>query len=202
MKEQIYLYPVWVRLWHLLNALMFLALIFTGLCLQYSSEDYTIISFKYAVSIHNIAGLILLANYMFFIFGNLLTPNGKYYQFHRSGMIKRLLKQGRYYSFGIFKNESAPFPITKKRKFNPLQKFSYVMVMYLFMPFIIITGVAMFFPEILPAKLLGFSGIHLTDLIHIVTGFILSIFMIVHIYFCTIGKTPTANFKSMINGWH
>jgi len=202
MKEQVYLYPVWVRLWHLLNALLFLGLIFTGLCLQYSSVDYTIIPFKYAVTIHNIAGFILIANYLFFIFGNLLTPHGRYYQFHRAGMIKRLLNQGRYYSFGIFKNENAPYPISKKRKFNPLQKFSYVVVMYLFLPFLIITGIGLFFPELLPAKLFGFSGIHFMDLIHILTGFILSIFMVIHIYFCTIGKTPLANFKSMINGWH
>jgi thiosulfate reductase cytochrome b subunit len=202
MKEQVYLYPVWVRLWHLFNAILFLGLIFTGLCLQYSSEDYTIIPFKYAVSIHNITGFILVANYLYFIFGNLLTRNGRYYQFHRAGMINRLLKQFRYYSFGIFKKEDPPFPITKKRKFNPLQKFSYVVVMYFFLPVIVGTGIAMFFPEVLPSKLFGFSGIHLIDLIHIITGFVLSVFLIVHVYFCTIGKTPSANFKSMINGWH
>jgi len=202
MKDQLYLYPVWVRLWHLFNALLCLALIITGLTLQYSSVDYTIIPFKYAVSIHNISGIILVINYLFFIFGNLLTPNGRYYQFHRSGMINRLWKQARHYSYGIFKKEKAPFPITKKRKFNPLQKLSYVVAMYLFMPIIVITGIAMFFPEILPSKIIGFSGIHITDLFHIITGFMLSIFMVVHIYFCTIGKTTTANFKSMINGWH
>jgi thiosulfate reductase cytochrome b subunit len=26
--------------------------------------------------------------------------------------------------------------------------------------------------------------------------------MCVHVYFCTIGKNPTSNFKSMINGYH
>ena len=128
MKEQVYLYPVWVRLWHLFNLILILTLIFTGLCLQYSSEDYTIIPFKYAVSIHNIAGFILIANYLFFIFGNLLTPNGRYYQFHRAGMINRVLRQFKYYSFGIFKKENAPFPIDIERKFNPLQKLSYVSV--------------------------------------------------------------------------
>jgi len=202
MKEQVYLYPVWVRLWHLFNLLLILALIFTGLCLQYSSENYTIIPFKYAVSIHNIAGFILIANYLFFIFGNLLTPNGRYYQFHRAGMINRVLRQFKYYSFGIFKKENPPFPIDIERKFNPLQKLSYVFVMYLFIPIIIIAGVLLFFPDIIPSKLIGLSGIQLIDLVHIITGFVISIFMVIHIYFCTIGKTPSSNFKSMINGWH
>ena len=202
MKDQIYLYSIWVRFWHLFNALLYLALIITGLSLQYSSKEYSLISFKYAVSIHNICGIALLISYIFYLFANRFTSNGTYYQFHLSGMYSRLLMQFRYYSFGIFKKEDPPFPLSVERKFNPLQKLSYVVVMYVFMPLIIVTGFGLFFPDILPSKIIGFSGIPLTDLLHIITGFILSIFMLIHIYFCTIGKTPFANFKSMINGWH
>jgi thiosulfate reductase cytochrome b subunit len=46
------------------------------------------------------------------------------------------------------------------------------------------------------------SGLHLIDLFHIIVGFLVSLFMVVHIYFCTIGSTPLSNFKSMINGYH
>jgi len=197
-----YLYPLWVRLWHLANALMFLSLIITGLSLQYSSVEYTIIPFNYAVSIHNITGIIICVGYVFYLFANRFTSNGQYYQFPLKGMMGRIMKQFRYYSYGIFKHEDAPFPVSVGRKFNPLQKISYVFVMYIFMPIVIITGLALLFPDMLPDKILGIGGIHITDLLHILMGFILSIFMIVHIYFCTIGKTPLANFKSMINGWH
>ncbi len=117
-------------------------------------------------------------------------------------MLERVMKQFRYYSFGIFKHENAPYPISIERKFNPLQKISYVIIMYVLMPIVILTGVALFLPDILPSKIFGASGIHIIDLLHITTGFILSIFMIVHIYFCTIGKTPLANFKSMFDGYH
>lgn len=202
MKDQLYLYPVWVRLWHLLNALLFLALIITGLCLQYSNNNYTIIPFNYSVSIHNISGIALCVSYVFFLFANHFTPNGNYYRFPKHGLFEGLLKQFRHYSYGIFKKEDPPFPISAERKFNPLQKFSYVIVMYAFMPFIIATGLGLFFPDFLPPKIFGTSGIHFIDLIHIITGFVLSIFMVIHIYFCTIGKTPSANFKSIINGWH
>ncbi len=202
MRKPMYLYPLWVRLWHLANALMFLALLVTGLSLQYSSVEYTIIPFNYAVSIHNIAGIIICVGYIFYLFANRFTSNGQYYQFPIKGMMGRIIKQFRYYSYGIFKHEDAPFPVSVGRKFNPLQKISYVFVMYIFMPIVIITGLALLFPDILPDKILGIGGIHITDLLHILMGFILSVFMIVHIYFCTIGKTPLANFKSMINGWH
>jgi len=75
-------------------------------------------------------------------------------------------------------------------------------VMYIFMPLVIISGIGLFFPDMLPDKIFGIGGIHFTDLVHILSGFIISIFMMVHIYFCTIGKTPLSNFKSMIDGWH
>lgn len=202
MKNQLYLYPLWVRLWHLANALMFLTLLITGLSLQYSSAEYTIIPFNYAVSIHNITGIALCVGYVLYLVANRFTSNGQYYQFHLSGMMGRIIKQFRYYSYGIFKKENPPFPITKDRKFNPLQKISYVFVMYIFMPIIVISGLALFFPEMLPDKIIGIGGILLTDLVHIITGFVLSIFIVVHIYFCTFGKTPFSNFKSMINGWH
>ncbi|MBL6944999.1 MAG: cytochrome b/b6 domain-containing protein [Bacteroidales bacterium] len=202
MKNQVYLYPIWVRLWHLFNALLFLALIVTGLSLQYSSNDYSLIRFDWAISIHDITGIVLCVAYIFYLFGNRFTSNGTYYQFHLAGMFNRILKQLLYYSIGIFKKEGAPYPISIDRKFNPLQKISYVIVMYVFMPIIIITGIALFFPDLLPTNLFGTSGIHIIDLIHIITGFALSIFMVVHVYFCTIGKTALANFKSMINGWH
>lgn len=202
MKDKLYLYPLWVRLWHMLNALLFLALVCTGLCLQYSSIEFTLIPFNYAVSIHNITGIGITVVFVFYLFANRFTSNGNFYQFKLSGLAKRVMKQFRYYSYGIFKKEKPPYPVTKKRKFNPMQKLSYVVVMYLLMPIMIFTGILLFFPDVLPSRILGIGGIHLVDLLHIISGFTLSIFMLIHIYFCTIGKTPLSNFKSMITGWH
>lgn len=202
MTKQIYFYPLWVRLWHLLNAIMCLILIITGLSLQYSSVDYTLIQFNYAVSIHNITGILLCFCYLFYLLSNRYTSNGRYYHFNVKTIFGKVIKQARYYSYGIFKKENPPYPIKVGRKFNPLQKISYVFVMYIFMPIIVVTGIALFFPDMLPDKVFGIGGIHFTDLLHIISAFLLTIFMVVHIYFCTIGKTPLSNFKSMINGWH
>ncbi|MCF8379583.1 MAG: cytochrome b/b6 domain-containing protein [Bacteroidales bacterium] len=202
MSEKIYLYPVWIRIWHWINALLFLLLIVTGLSMQYSSPNYTMIRFDIAVSFHNVTGFILIFNYIFFIIANWKSRNFRYYKCHVLGCSTRLQKQFRYYLYGIFKNEKAPFPISEDRKFNPLQKLSYLIAMYLLMPVMIITGLALIVPEVNIHNVFGISGIHLTDLLHITSGFVLSVFMIVHIYFCTIGKTATSNFKSMIDGWH
>jgi len=201
--DKVYLYPIWVRLWHLLNAVLCLILIITGISLQYSNPDFSIMTFNLAVSMHNICGIILTVSYLLFVFGNLFTPNGKYYKMKKKGRLKRLTKQFRYYTIGIFKGEEAPFKINEKRKFNPMQKLSYLLIMYIIMPLLFLTGWALLFPDlILINRILGTSGIHFTDLIHIIAGFILSVFMVIHIYFCTISKEPGASFRAMITGWH
>jgi thiosulfate reductase cytochrome b subunit len=199
--ERLYLYPVWIRIWHMTNALLCLVLIITGLSIQFSNPG-TVVKFNAAVSVHNVAGIFLTISYGLFFLGNLFTPNGAYYVIPVKGFLGRLMKQFRYYTIGIFKKENAPFPVNEESKFNPLQQVTYVVLMYVFVPFIIISGWGLLYPEMTVYSIFGISGLDLTDLLHITAGFAISIVMCVHIYFCTIGKNPVSNFKSMINGYH
>jgi thiosulfate reductase cytochrome b subunit len=199
--ERLYLYPVWTRIWHMTNALLCLVLIITGLSIQFSNPG-TVVKFNAAVSVHNIAGIFLTISYGVFFLGNLFTPNGAYYVIPVKGFLGRLMKQFRYYTIGIFKKENAPFPVNEESKFNPLQQVTYVVLMYVFVPFVIISGWGLLYPEMTVYSVFGISGLDLTDLLHITAGFAISIVMCVHIYFCTIGKNPVSNFKSMINGYH
>lgn len=202
MAEKVYLYQRWVRIWHMFNALSFLILICTGLCMYYASSVINLIPFEVSVAVHNITGISLCGLYLLFAVGNVFTKNGRYYRVIWKGFISRAKQQFIYYTVGMFKNQPPPFPISEERKFNPMQLLSYVWVMYFFMPILILTGIALLYPEFIPTQVLTKSGIHITDLIHITSGFILSIFMLIHIYFCSLGKTPSSNYKSMINGWH
>lgn len=199
-----YLYPKWIRAWHIMNALMFLVLIVTGISMQYTDKENSayIVGFAKAVKWHNFAALILTANYLIFVLGNAFTGNGKYYRIKKESFMADLAAQMKYYAFGMFKGEKHPFPVTMERKFNPLQKFTYVLAMYLGMPLLIISGIVLLFPEIAIDNVFGMSGLVLNDVLHITTGFLLSIFMIIHIYTCTLGAKPTSLFKGMISGYH
>lgn len=199
--ERLYLYPVWIRIWHMTNALFCLILIITGLSIQLSSPT-VVVKFKTAVALHNIAGILLTCSYIVFFVANLFTKNGAYYIIEVKGFIIRLLTQLRYYTFGIFRNEHPPFPVTIEEKFNPLQQFSYVVLMYVLVPLSILSGFGLLYPNITVNSVMGASGLDLTDLLHVSTGFLITVFMCIHVYFCTIGKTPTSNFKSMIDGYH
>ena len=201
-EGKIYLYPRWIRIWHALNAVFCLFLIFTGISMQFSNPKVPLIRFDVAVSIHNIVGILLILNYIFFFVTNVFSWNGKHYKIVFRGFYQQLMAQFQYYTQGIFKGGHPPFPITKERKFNPLQQFSYVLIMYIMVPVMSISGIGLLYPNFIPTQILGISGLHLTDLFHILAGFVISMFMFVHVYFCTIGKTTTSNFKGMLTGYH
>lgn len=202
MAEKLYLYPVWIRIWHLLNAILIITLIVTGVSLQYSSPEYSLIPFQHAVAFHNLAGIILSISYLFFFISNRVTRNSRFYKVNIGTMMTELMLQARYYLLGIFRKEKAPFPVTSERKFNPLQKISYVAIMYFFLPVVVLSGWGLLYPDIVISNIFGLSGLHLTDLVHIVSGFAISIFLFVHIYFCTMGETYSELFKSMVTGYH
>jgi thiosulfate reductase cytochrome b subunit len=74
--------------------------------------------------------------------------------------------------------------------------------MYVSVPLLIISGIGLLFPEIVLPGFFGISGLILTDILHITMGFFLSIFMIIHIYTCTLGSKPTSLFWGIISGYH
>lgn len=199
---KLYFYPVWLRVWHAFNALGIITLIFTGLSMQSSMEASKIINFKMVVNIHNVAGTVVAISYFLFFFGNLFTSNGKYYLVKLRGFFKRPMKQAYYYAWGMFHGMSSPYPLSEKRKFNPLQKYAYISVMYFAVPLVIITGIGLLFPEIIIEKVYAYSGVFVTAVLHSTMGFFISVFLIVHLYIASIGKSPLENFKSIVNGWH
>ncbi len=172
--------------------------------MQYTDKETArfVIRFDRAVALHNFAAIIITINYLQFVAGNFFTKNGKYYRVNWKSIWKELFIQAKFYSYGMFKGEKHPFPVTEERKFNPLQLFVYVLAMYVGMPLIIISGIGLLFPEITIPGLFGVSGLLLTDILHITVGFFLSIFMVIHIYTCTLGSKPTSLFKGMITGYH
>jgi len=201
-SEKFYFYPVWLRIWHGLNALGIITLIITGISMQSSIESSHILGFKVIVNIHNIAGILVTLSYFIYFIGNLVTLNGKFYIIKPRGFLKRPIQQAYYYAWGMFHGMKTPYPISEKRKFNPLQKYAYVMVMYMAVPFVIITGIGLLFPEIIIDQIYTFSGVFVTAIFHSALGFFISIFLIVHLYIASIGKSPLENFKSIITGWH
>ncbi len=201
-RKKLYLYPLWLRIWHNINAIGIVVLIYSGITLHYSATGGIFLNFKSAIISHNIAGIIVSANFIIVFIGNIFSKNGRHYRLKVRGVYRRMRIQLTFYIIGFFKGEKTPFPVKKKRKFNPLQKNSYIVIVYIFLPVLIVTGVALLYPEIIFEKFFGVSGIMLTAVLHSIAGFLVFIFLIIHIYAITLGKSIVDDFKSIITGWH
>ena len=201
-SKRLYLYPFWLRIWHHVNAVLMIILIITGLSMQYSNPVYPVIRFDLAVSWHNLAGILLTVSYFIFLIGVLFTSIGRYYVIKTEGLAVSFAKQLRYYLIGVFRGEKNPFQVTEKRKFNPMQLITYNLIMHAITPITFITGWALIYPETIVLNVFGYSGIMLTSLVHTIAGFLISIFLIIHLYVITMGKSTRENLKSIIYGYH
>jgi thiosulfate reductase cytochrome b subunit len=200
--KKFYLYPSWIRVWHWLNAFLFLLLIFTGISLQYSDTSSLLISFQTAVITHNICGVLLSIIFLYYVYKNIRSKNYRQYLPRIKESFGDMMKQARYYLRGVFKGEPHPFEVTPENKFNPLQRVTYFGVMFLAVPVVIISGWLLMFPELAPERIFGMGGVWPMAILHTAMGFFLSIFFVVHIYLATHGETATSNFKAMVTGWH
>ncbi len=201
-QKRLYLYPLWLRVWHHVNAVLMIFLIATGISMQYSDPAYPLIRFDVAVNVHNWAGILLTISYFFFLFGVIFTAIGRYYVIKTEGFVVSFIKQMRYYLFGVFQGQKNPFNVSEEKKFNPVQLITYNLIMHAITPITFITGWALIFPETIVLNVWGYSGIMLTSLVHSVAGFFISIFLIIHLYVITIGPSTRANFKTIIYGYH
>jgi thiosulfate reductase cytochrome b subunit len=198
MSRNFYLYPVWVRLWHLANVILCIILMLTGLQIGlYDPASGAADRFQARVSIHNVSGILLTISYLGFFFGNIFTRNGRHYRARVKGAAGRIMKQLHYYLGGRSRGEEVPFPADSDNKFNPLQKMSYSGTMYLIVPLLIITGWIMMYPASIIDLFPGFNIYAFTNLLHIVLAIVISLFMFLHLVFVIAGR----DLRSIITGW-
>ena len=200
--RKVYLYPLWLRIWHWTNATLYLILIITGISMHYSSVQDSFIPFRTARLIHNVSGIFLVFMYLDFLINNLFSWNGKSYVIKVKGLLNRIYLQTRYYLFGIFRGEPHPFESDENAKFNPLQQITYIFIMFIFMPLLLISGLMLLFPEYAPKVIFGVGGLWPTAILHVSVAYLLTLFTIGHIYLGTTGHSLTSNYKSMIEGYH
>ena len=202
MAERVYLIPVWLRVWHWTNALLMLTLMATGVSMHFAAPGAPVIRFDLARSVHNVAGLSLAALYAFFVIWNFVSGNWRQYVPTLSRAGERLRRQNHYFTVGLFKGEPHPYPPTPQAKFNIIQQVTYLLVMYALVPFLILTGMLFFFPELAPRSLFGMNGLLPIAVTHYVTGFLVTMFLLGHVYMGTTGVTPDSGMRMMLTGWH
>jgi len=202
MAEREYLIAPWIRIWHWTNAALILTLGTTGMSLHFANPNLPLVEFSLAVRIHNVAGVTLLVAYLFFVVANVVSGNWWQFVPKPPGILKRLIVQGNWYAYGVFRGDPPPHEPTSEEHFNVLQAVTYWSVMYLLMPVIILSGLVYLYPQFAPDKLFGFDGLLPVALLHYLSATAILLFMLSHIYLGTTGKTVGQMFKMMFTGWH
>ena len=194
MNERVYIFKGFERFWHWCQASLIIFLMLTGFEIH---GTYTLFGFGRAVDLHTIAAWALVGLWVFAIFWNFTTGEWRQY----APTVEKIGALFDYYTRGIFRGEKHPVHPTPVRKFNSLQRLSYLAILALVMPLIWITGwLQLFYGE---WERWGFGGLDLAQVAfgHTFAAFLILIFFIGHVYLATTGRTLTSHIRAMVTGW-
>jgi len=193
------LHPLTLRIWHWINTLLIFVLLFTGAKLRVPDLGL-LFDYKGAVLVHRATGYVLAASLLFWLIYAIASRSLVKYYTVRARDLKGFVRQAYYYGFGVFMGSRNPFPATSEEKFNPLQKTAYLAVQLLFTPVIVVSGIL--FANILRFRgaIAFVGGVRLLDAVHLVVAYVFLVYLFVHVYMATMGKSPITHIKEMFTG--
>ena len=202
-KEMVYLTPMPVRIWHWLNAFGIVTLCITGLQIRF--PDYVTVfgAYKAAIRLHNTAGAVVSVSYLLWLMYYLVVAKSlmKLYLPTLEDLKTGIFRQAFFYFLTYFLGKPNPHHSTPDSKFNPMQKATYLVIMFILLPMVIFSGVLLMYIAPLRELLLLLGGIKMLIGTHFLLSCCFTAFLFVHIYLATLGHTPLAHFKPMWSGW-
>ena len=197
--NEVYMYTVYERFWHWLQALAITILLVTGLEIHFSA--FELLGFAMAVRVHNIVAFVVVANAVFAALYHLASGEIRQYLPEPAGFFNHGIAQARYYLSGIFHGHAHPFEKRPDKKLNPLQQITYLSILNVLLPVQIVTGMLIWGAQRWVAVDEVLGGLSLLAPIHALGAWLFAAFLLLHVYLTTTGPTPTANIRAMIHGW-
>ncbi len=198
--KRIYLHPLPLRIWHWLNALMVIILLVTGIQVRIPGIS-ALHANDPALLVHRFVGWGMTASCVFWLVYSIISGHMRRHYGIRGRDLKGVFRQAKFYLFSIFKGEENPFRSSSEEKFNPLQKLAYGAIMFIFAPALVVTGIL--FSDILFFRkyILLWNVSLLLDAIHVIGAYVFALYLVVHIYMATLGRTASSHIKAMIFGY-
>ncbi|MGV8136846.1 MAG: cytochrome b/b6 domain-containing protein [Mangrovibacterium sp.] len=195
--KRVYIYKSFERFWHWTQASLILFLAVTGFEVHGSLQVF---GFEQAARFHRMASWGLIILIVFAIFWHFVTGEWKQY----IPTQRKLKDQFRYYIYGMFRGDKHPTKKSELSKMNPLQRLVYLGFKLILIPLIVISGILyMLHKTIDQNDIVIVENIPLGTLAfwHTLGAFLLVIFLIVHVYMTTTGRTPVSNISAMVTGY-
>lgn len=202
-KELIYITPMPVRIWHWLNAFGIVTLCITGLQIRFPDHVNIFGAYKAAIRLHNTAGAVVSVSYMLWLGYYLIIAKNliKLYVPTVEELKYGILRQAFFYFLTYFLGKPNPHHSSAQNKFNPMQKLTYLIIMLLLLPMVIVSGLLLLYVAPLREIILLLGGLKILVGTHFLLACSFTAFLFVHIYLATLGETPLAHFKQMWDGW-
>ncbi len=198
--KKTYLHPLTLRIWHWMNALIVITLMLTGI--QLRIEGIAALQPKNTfLLIHRYAGWAMAAWFVFWLGYSLTSGHLKRQYGIRRRDLRGTWRQAKFYLFSIFRGEENPFQASPDEKFNPLQKFAYGAIMGVFTPVLVVTGILLADNLVFRKYVLLWNIAGALDAIHVLGAYVLALYLIIHIYMATLGRTAYSHIKAMIVGY-
>lgn len=194
------LYFLHERIWHWLQAAGMILLILTGLAIHYPDRFGVFGSMANAIRFHSWLGFGLIVNAFLGIFYHVTAEKYHHFLPRMDDFTGAAVRQARFYLYGIFKGEKHPLETDPRRKLNPLQKITYLVLLNILLPFQIVTGVLMWGADRWPQLLDEVGGLWILGPAHTLGAYLFLAFLIGHIYLATTGITTWSLLRAMITG--
>lgn len=198
--KRIYLHPLPLRIWHWMNALMVILLLITGIQLRIPG----IASLRPqdpALLVHKYVGWVMTASCLFWLVYSLASGHLNRHYLIGRGDLPGILGQAKFYLISIFRGEENPFRATPDNKFNPLQKFAYGAIMGIFTPILVVTGLLFSDLPFFRKYILIWDVAGILNAIHVVGAYVFALYLVVHLYMATLGRTAFSHLRAMIVGY-
>jgi thiosulfate reductase cytochrome b subunit len=198
--KEVYMYDAYERLWHWLQTLVIILLLFTGLVIH-RPDIFGIFSFRHIVTVHNVMAAILVINAGLSLFWHLASGEIRQFIPRPYGFFDNAIVQAKYYIEGIFKGKQHPFEKVKDKKLNPLQQVTYFGLLNVLLPLQIITGALMWGVQRWPQVSSLFGGLPFLAPFHSLIAWLFASFIVAHVYLTTTGVTVFDDIRAMVTGY-
>jgi thiosulfate reductase cytochrome b subunit len=197
--EEVLLHPLIERIWHWGQAICILVLIVTGVMIHWPGAFPGL--FPAAVAVHNAFGALTVLFFVLWLVYNLASGRIQHYIPRKEEIPMGIIKQARFYLYGIFKHEPHPYVPTEENKFNPLQRVAYFQFQALLLPILLLSGILYLYPNTFRGVIDAIGGMAVLGLVHLVLGALFASFLVAHLYLATTGETVGENLKAITFGY-
>lgn len=175
--------PLPIRAWHWLHGLCAILLLLTGVQLRLPDTVPIFANLLNAVNLHNLVGLILAGDFIFWFAYHLWLGQIKSRLFlSLSTFVKDTVETANYYGYLIFTGGQFPKSCQHYLIFDPLERCFYFTMMLVCLPIQIGTGLLLMNMQAMMPVIAFLGGPRVVDATHLICAYLLVSSIVIHLY--------------------